>query len=385
MTKLLRLCVCAAFIVASVYGQSIQSLKIVPERTYLLTLEGDELKLDCIVQFSGKPNVVATFSKDGMMLPVGNDKGYEVLVTEKPINSSMDIVRSTTTLKKNVTDGNDKGVYKCDAERGTDTKTTSITVYTFTASGIDAELPIITEGKETPKIDLECNVDVKAQKDLVDYAVTWERDGAKVENGDKYNMENNTLQILKPTRADMGEYQCVVTFFPTSSVEKHTVRPKPSYLKAGPAIDSHDNNKNLVQGDNLELKCKVSGFPKPTVSWFKDGSEINTTTRIHTLEYEGAMGKLMIYSLEDEDEGYYKCFAENDVEPLNATAEMRVRVKDKYAALWPFLGIVVEVVVLCVIILVYEKRRSKKLEEEDAVDSNQDNPVDHKDVRHRRT
>ncbi|XP_053405638.1 hemicentin-1-like isoform X2 [Mercenaria mercenaria] len=294
MTKLLRLCVCAVFIVASVYGQSIHSLKIVPERMYLLTQEGDELKLYCIVQFSSKSNVAVTFSKDGMMLHVGNDKGYEVYVTVKPINSSMDILMSTTTLKKNVTNVNDKGVYKCDAERGTDTKTTSITVYTFTASATDAELPITTEGKETLKIDLECNVNVKAEKDLVDYAVTWERDGSKIENGDKYNMESNTLQILKPT---------------------------------GPAIDSHDNNKNLVQGDSLELKCKVSGFPKPTVSWFKDGSEMNTTTRIHTLEYEGAMGKLMIYSLEDEDEGYYKCVAENDVAPFNATAEMRVRVK----------------------------------------------------------
>jgi hypothetical protein len=98
---------------------------------------------------------------------------------------------------------------------------------------------------------------------------------------------------------------------------------------ASPKIESHDNNKNMVQGDNLELKCKVSGYPTPTVAWFKDEKEIETTTRIHTLEYEGAMGKLMIYSLEDEDEGIYKCLAENEVAPYNATAEMRVRVKGR--------------------------------------------------------
>ena len=98
---------------------------------------------------------------------------------------------------------------------------------------------------------------------------------------------------------------------------------------ASPKIDSHDNNKNMVQGDVLELKCKVSGYPIPSVSWFKDDKEVETTTRIHTLEYEGAMGKLMIYSLEDEDEGIYKCVAENDVAPFNSTAQMRVRVKGK--------------------------------------------------------
>jgi len=37
---------------------------------------------------------------------------------------------------------------------------------------------------------------------------------------------------------------------------------------------------------------------------------------------------------------------------------------DKLAALWPFLGICVEVLILCTIILFYEKRRNKRLEEE---------------------
>lgn len=43
-----------------------------------------------------------------------------------------------------------------------------------------------------------------------------------------------------------------------------------------------------------------------------------------------------------------------------------VLVTDKYAALWPFLGICAEVFVLCAIILIYEKKRNKtELEESD--------------------
>ncbi|XP_060597924.1 vascular endothelial growth factor receptor 3-like [Ruditapes philippinarum] len=85
----------------------------------------------------------------------------------------------------------------------------------------------------------------------------------------------------------------------------------------------------MVTGDNLELKCKVSGYPTPIVSWFKDEKEIETTIRINILEYEGAMGKLLITSLEDEDEGIYKCLAKNEVVPFNADAKMTVRVDGK--------------------------------------------------------
>ncbi|XP_060574044.1 neuroplastin-like [Ruditapes philippinarum] len=375
----LSLILCLVYI-SSVFGQGSIDLKIIPEKTYKLILEGAELKLDCVVEFTGKPNVKAEFYKDDNLLPEGTHNGYHVSVSESVI-VDLDLYRSTTTLIKNVTDANDKGKYECRAQRGTDNGMDSIEVMTFTASGGDGELP----GKDGDTVELPCDINIKAVTIDVDYTISWERDGTSLVDGDKYKISNNTLQIFKPTRADLGAYQCVVVIFPTSEVEKQTVRTKPSYLKASPKIESHDNNKNMVQGDNLELKCKVSGYPTPTVSWFKDEKEIETTTRIHTLEYEGAMGKLMIYSLEDEDEGIYKCLAENEVAPYNATAEMRVRVKDKLAALWPFLGIVAEVIVLCVIILVYEKRRSKKLEEEDAADGNQENPVDHKDVRHRRT
>jgi len=35
-----------------------------------------------------------------------------------------------------------------------------------------------------------------------------------------------------------------------------------------------------------------------------------------------------------------------------------VRVRDKYAALWPFLGIVAEVIVICIVIFICERRRA---------------------------
>lgn len=47
-------------------------------------------------------------------------------------------------------------------------------------------------------------------------------------------------------------------------------------------------------------------------------------------------------------------------------------ITDKYAALWPFLGICAEVFVLCAIILVYEKKRNKNDLDESDTDQSPD-------------
>ena len=85
----------------------------------------------------------------------------------------------------------------------------------------------------------------------------------------------------------------------------------------------------MVQGDTLELKCKVSGYPQPKVNWLKDGKALNQTgTRIHLLEYEGSKtGKLQIYDLEYSDEGDYSCVATSEMIFENDTKTMKVRVK----------------------------------------------------------
>ena len=87
----------------------------------------------------------------------------------------------------------------------------------------------------------------------------------------------------------------------------------------------------MVQGEQLDLTCKVSGYPFPTVEWRKDNQEFNTSTRIHITPYEGSpTGKLTIYTLDFDDKGTYSCIASSPkFENETATAEMVIRVKGK--------------------------------------------------------
>lgn len=57
----------------------------------------------------------------------------------------------------------------------------------------------------------------------------------------------------------------------------------------------------------------------------------------------------------ESDVGDYICSGMNEIG--TATDKIHLRVRSRWAALWPFLGIVAEVIILVTIIFIYEKRR----------------------------
>lgn len=111
---------------------------------------------------------------------------------------------------------------------------------------------------------------------------------------------------------------------------------------------------------------QVVGKPYPDVKWqVANASDGNATdvqaalgarARLARSEQGVAGAELQLDEARRGDAGAYSC-APADAEAVGASTVLRV--KDMYAALWPFLGICAEVFVLCAIILVYEKRRTK--------------------------
>jgi neuroplastin len=79
---------------------------------------------------------------------------------------------------------------------------------------------------------------------------------------------------------------------------------------------------------------------------------------------------LTINNAKRADRGFYTCIGYNDYmkDDEKIKSEGFLRVKDKLAALWPFLGICAEVFVLCAIILIYENRRNKDSENDSDTD-----------------
>ena len=158
-----------------------------------------------------------------------------------------------------------------------------------------------------------------------------------------------------------------------------------------------------MEGQRFHLRCKIiEGYDKEaSLSWYRfaeseendenkqligiTGNEENGRIRIETIN--ATEQTLTIDKVQPSDRFFYTCMAKNAVYTFNNTILLRVKgmpqsiislnklfiifKTDKLGALWPFLGIVAEVVILCTIIFIYEKRRIKP--DFDDTDNNAEN------------
>ena len=65
-------------------------------------------------------------------------------------------------------------------------------------------------------------------------------------------------------------------------------------------------------GSPVEFKCKISGKPVPSSTWFKDGNELNSSFEKRTfIETAEDISRLKIESVQTSDQGSYTCVVNN--------------------------------------------------------------------------
>ncbi|CAL1266144.1 unnamed protein product [Larinioides sclopetarius] len=209
---------------------------------------------------------------------------------------------------------------------------------------------------------LQCN-----NTDDPSAGIQWLKNGLPLNTSDGRILEeisNNSLVIKNTLESDCGNYTC-------KSANQEAIIPVRSIVKIAPV----DSSRNVVQNQNIVLLCNVTqGTPLPTVQWRKDKEPLNMSDPRITVKTDlrGVEAtEVIISDAKFEDRAQYTCIVTNEISSANAT--ILVRVKDKYAALWPFLGICAEVAVLCAIIFIYEKRRQKPDFDESETEHNTEN------------
>ncbi|CAN8005081.1 unnamed protein product, partial [Ixodes hexagonus] len=325
-----------------------------PPAATTVVRERGKFTITCKVPLSHVP----LWLKDGV--PVAQSQGYQ-LQQEYPTaaanGTAAHVVMRLSVERAQLSHAGD---YKCSSFSPHSQR---ILVVAVNAVQTNEEIPGkgIVMDTRSKSLVLQCNFTENPGK-----PVDWYKDGVMIPtDGTKYspNSDTNTLVVNDPSYADAGNYTCAVMGGDNATI----------VVQTNVTIDVTDISKNQVEGDPLTLSCKAYGVPVPEVSWFKNDEPLNISDpRISLEPLENVTNaKLVIQDLNFDDRAEYTCFATNGIS--NATMMVLVRVKDKLAALWPFLGICVEVAVLCAIIFIYEKKRVKPDFEESDTDQNPEN------------
>ncbi|XP_025222461.1 basigin isoform X3 [Theropithecus gelada] len=144
-------------------------------------------------------------------------------------------------------------------------------------------------------------------------------------------------------------------------------------LSGAPRVKAVKSSEHVSEGETAVLACKSESLPPITNwVWYKitdsgDQVIVNGSQGRFFVSSSQSRSELRIENLNMEaDPGKYACNGTSSEGTDQAVVTLRVR--SHLAALWPFLGIVAEVLVLVTIIFIYEKRRKPEdvLDDDDA-------------------
>nr|CAD2187171.1 unnamed protein product [Meloidogyne enterolobii] len=117
------------------------------------------------------------------------------------------------------------------------------------------------------------------------------------------------LSKLKETHA--GEYSVCVENVAgkCESSASLTVSAVP-YRGVAPQFTQRVADQRVQQGQTVKLSCNITGSPRPTISWFKDGKQLPNDDRYQQADSESETALTITEAL-PTDGGVYECVAKN--------------------------------------------------------------------------
>ncbi|KAM3620522.1 uncharacterized protein V6R79_024924 [Siganus canaliculatus] len=148
---------------------------------------------------------------------------------------------------------------------------------------------------------LECHVDGSPAPE-----VTWFKDHQPVSSNGPHKILSNgrMLQVTAAQVTDTGRYMCVA-----SSVAGTAEKSFNLHVHVPPSVVGLNPDSVMVVVNNfVSLSCQASGFPPPTLTWFKD--QVPVQASANALIMPGGR-TLQILKAKVSDGGRYRCVAVN--------------------------------------------------------------------------
>ncbi|CAF0818885.1 unnamed protein product [Didymodactylos carnosus] len=123
------------------------------------------------------------------------------------------------------------------------------------------------------------------------------------------------LKIKGAKLTDEGKFKVVLT-----NSEGTTTSEAKLNVHVPPVIDSLPPKIEAVAGNEVVIACKVSGYPRPEITFLKDKKDVTTLDdkQRYRIEHDGDKVRLIISDVKEEDQGKYTVRAKN---PASTTEE----------------------------------------------------------------
>ncbi|XP_048657349.1 obscurin isoform X34 [Marmota marmota marmota] len=161
--------------------------------------------------------------------------------------------------------------------------------------------------------------------------VSWEKDRQPVEAGARFRLAQDgdiyRLTILDLALGDSGQYVCrarnaIGEAFAAVGLQ---VDAEAACAEQAPHFLLRPTSIRVREGAEATFSCRVSGSPRPAVSWSKDGRRLGApdAPRVR-VEEQGEASKLRIRAARPRDGGTYEVRAENPLGAASAAASLVV-------------------------------------------------------------
>ncbi|KAG9270615.1 hemicentin-2-like [Astyanax mexicanus] len=192
----------------------------------------------------------------------------------------------------------DEGYFECTVTNDVGEERRIIEVILQVPPSIEDDVSSVTAIKMSPVV-LPCHATGKPEP-----TISWTKNGAQLGNrGGSYKiLPTGVLEILSTTPSHAGRYTCTARN-PVGVAHKHITLS----VQEPPEIRPMPEEVEVVLHQAAVLPCEVHGFPRPTVTWQREGVPIATGNRLAVL----SSGALKFSRVTLGDGGTYQCLAQN--------------------------------------------------------------------------
>ncbi|XP_024059815.1 titin isoform X2 [Terrapene carolina triunguis] len=105
--------------------------------------------------------------------------------------------------------------------------------------------------------------------------------------------------------------------------------PEPAEVPATPpTLVSGLKNMTVIEGESVTLECYISGHPAPTVSWYREDYQIESSIDFQ-ITFKAGVARLVIREAFAEDSGRFTCTATNAAGTVSTSCHLHVQVSEE--------------------------------------------------------